>query len=128
MNIKVKRVYDTPSPDDGRRILVDRIWPRGIRKENARIDAWAKDIAPSQALRRWFGHAPARWEAFQGRYFSELETKPEAWRGILEQARKGPLTLLYAASDTEHNNAVALRAYLQRKARRIRRVRSKRKS
>lgn len=115
MDIRVKRVYDPPTPDDGFRVLVDRLWPRGFKKEAAALDAWRKDIAPSDGLRRWFGHDPARWEEFQRRYEAELETNPEGVQWLLERARKGRLTLCYSARDSEHNQAVALRAYLLRK-------------
>lgn len=111
--IRVKRVYDPPEADDGARFLVERLWPRGFSKASLRLDGWLRDVAPSHELRRWFGHDPARWEEFRRRYFAELDAKPEAWRPLLEAARRGPVTLLYSARDTEHNNAVALRDYLQ---------------
>ena len=113
--IRVKRVYDQLVPDDGSRFLVDRLWPRGIRKENLPMDGWLKDVAPSDALRRWFGHDPARWEEFCRRYDAELEAGSESWRPLLDMARKQDITLLYSAHDTEHNNAVALRLFLERK-------------
>lgn len=113
--IRTKRIYDPPAPDDGARFLVERLWPRGKTKEEVSIMAWLKEVAPSDALRRWFGHDPARWEEFQQRYFAELDGKPEAWQPILEAARQGNVTLLYSARDTEHNNAVALKAYLDRR-------------
>lgn len=111
--LKIKRVYDPPATGDGTRILVDRLWPRGLKKTEARIDEWLRDVAPSDALRRWFSHDPKRWEEFQRRCFAELDAKPDTWRPILERARDGTVTLLYAARDTECNNAVALRAYLE---------------
>lgn len=111
--IQVKRVYDPYSPDDGARFLVDRLWPRGLKKEALRLDGWLKDAAPSDALRRWFGHDPARWDEFRRRYFAELDSKPEAWQPILQAARQGNVTLLYSARDVEHNNAVALKSYLE---------------
>lgn len=113
--IKVKRVYESPSPDDGMRFLVDRLWPRGVRKKALKLDGWLKEVAPSDALRQWFGHKKAKWAEFQSRYFEELEGKPEVWRPILEATRQGNVTLLYSAQDTEHNNAIALRAYLKAK-------------
>ncbi|RMD80370.1 MAG: DUF488 family protein [Gammaproteobacteria bacterium] len=113
--IRVKRVYDPPAPEDGARVLVDRLWPRGLRREAARLDHWAREAAPSDALRRWYGHDPARWEAFRERYFAELDARPEAWRPLLARARRGRLTLLHAARDRERNNAVALRDYLERR-------------
>ncbi len=111
--IKVKRVYEPPAPDDGKRFLVDRLWPRGVKKEALRLDGWLKEVAPSDELRRWFGHDPARWEEFQRRYFAELEAKPEAWQPLLEAARAGNVTLLFSAQDEEHSNAVALKAFLE---------------
>jgi len=113
--IQVKRVYDSPEPSDGARFLVDRLWPRGVRRESLRMNGWLKDVAPSDRLRRWFGHDPARWEEFQRRYSAELDDKPEAWRPILEAARRGTVTLLYSTRETAHNNAIALKAYLERK-------------
>ncbi|HKZ83708.1 MAG TPA: DUF488 domain-containing protein [Anaerolineae bacterium] len=113
--IRVKRVYDPPEPGDGARFLVDRLWPRGVKRESLRLDGWLKDAAPSDELRRWFGHDPARWEEFHRRYSVELDGKPEAWRLLVQAARKGTLTLLYTARDTAHNNAVALKEYLERR-------------
>ena len=111
--IQVKRVYDPDSPSDGSRFLVDRLWPRGTRREALRLDGWLKEVAPSDALRHWFGHEPAKWEEFRRRYAAELDGKPEAWQPILQAAQRGNVTLLYSARDTEHNNAVALKAYLE---------------
>lgn len=113
--IKIKRAYDTPSPEDGRRILVDRLWPRGIKKEALVADAWLKDVAPSTALRIWFGHREERWREFRRRYERELRANPAAVAPLLDAARKGSLTLLYSARDTEHNAAVVLRGYLMRR-------------
>jgi uncharacterized protein YeaO (DUF488 family) len=110
--INIKRAYAPPAADDGRRFLVDRLWPRGVSQAALRPDAWLKEVAPSDALRRWFGHRPARWDEFCRRYFAELDSKPEAWRPIVEAARHGNVTLLYSARDTEHNNAIALIRYL----------------
>lgn len=114
--VKLKRAYDPPEPDDGFRILVDRLWPRGVAKDSARIDLWLKDIAPSSALRKWFGHEPAKWTEFRERYFQELDKNHEAVDGLREQTRRGPVTLIYGAKDREHNNAVALKAYLSVRA------------
>ena len=114
--IKTKRIQEPPEADDGVRFLVDRLWPRGIRKELAHFDYWLKDVAPTAELRRWFGHSPERWPEFRLRYFQELDSRPQAWKAILNAGRQGNVTLLYAARDTEHNNAVALRAYLVRRA------------
>lgn len=112
-SIKVKRVYDDPSAEDGIRILVDRLWPRGLKKEAARLDDWLKEIAPSNELRKWFGHDPDRWEEFKARYFHELERQNEAINKIREKASSSTITLLFAARDETHNNAVALREYLE---------------
>jgi len=113
--IRIKRAYDPPDPEDRQRFLVDRLWPRGVRKEALAVDAWLKDVAPSDGLRRWFGHDPAKWEAFQQRYFAELDEKPQAWQPLLEAAGQGDITLVYGARDPQHNNAVALKAYLEHK-------------
>jgi uncharacterized protein YeaO (DUF488 family)/alkylated DNA nucleotide flippase Atl1 len=111
--IAIKRVYDPPSRSDGTRVLVDRLWPRGIAKAKARVDHWLKELGPSTALRTWFGHDPARWAEFQRRYHRELANSGAA-RPLADLARRGPLTLLFAAKDADHNNAVALRDYLAR--------------
>lgn len=112
--IRMVRVYEVPaSGGEGARFLVDRLWPRGIRKENLRIDGWLREIAPSDGLRKWFGHDPARWEEFRRRYFAELDAMPDAIQPLLEAARQGDVTLLYAARDEAYNNAVALKEYLE---------------
>ncbi len=111
--IHVHRVYD-PDPPPGRRFLVDRLWPRGVRRQALGLEAWLREAAPSDELRRRFGHDPGRWAAFRQRYFQELESRPEAWAPLLEAAREGDIVLLYAARDREHNNAVALREFLER--------------
>jgi uncharacterized protein YeaO (DUF488 family) len=111
--IRSKRVYEPPEPSDGLRFLVDRLWPRGKRKEELALQGWPKEVAPSDELRRWFGHDPARWEEFQRRYFAELDEKPQAWQPLLEAAREGDITLVYAARDPQRNNAVALKQYLE---------------
>ena len=113
--INIKRAYTPPAADDGRRFLVDRLWPRGVLHAALRLHAWLKDVAPSDPLRRWFGHDPARWDEFCHHYFAELDRKPEAWRPIVEAARHGNVTLLYSARDTDHNNALALLHYLATK-------------
>jgi uncharacterized protein YeaO (DUF488 family) len=110
--IRIKRVYDPHEPDDGLRFLVDRLWPRGMKKENIQMDGWMKDAAPSDDLRRWFGHDPAKWEEFCRRYDAELEAKIEAWLPFLDMARKQDITLLFSAHDMERNNAAALRSFL----------------
>jgi len=112
--VRIKRIYDPLSPEDGKRVLVDRIWPRGIKKGNARIDEWLKDLAPSTELRKWFGHDPAKWEEFRTRYLAELSGCGEALERLRQEAREGTLTLVYAARDMEHNNAVALKDLLEK--------------
>lgn len=112
--IKTKRVYEPPEPDDGTRFLVDRIWPRGVKRDSLKLDGWLKDVAPSKTLRNWFAHDPAKWDEFRHRYFLELDGKHQTWKTILETGRKGKVTLLYGARDIEHNNAVALREYMDR--------------
>ncbi len=112
--IRIKRSYEARSPDDGKRFLVDRLWPRGMKKQALAADAWLKDVAPSPELRRWFDHRTERWAEFQKRYAAELDGKPETWRPILEAAREGDVTLLYSARDVEHNGAIVLRDYLAR--------------
>ena len=110
--LSIKRVYEAPSPDDGCRLLAERLWPRGLRKESARLDGWMREAAPSTPLRQWFSHQVPRWEEFQRRYRLELEANREAWQPILDAAAKGRVTLLFSSRDTEHNNVVALRAFL----------------
>ena len=111
--IAIKRIYDPAAKIDGTRVLVDRLWPRGIAKTKAHVDVWMKEVGPSTALRTWFGHDPARWAEFQRRYYRELANSGAA-REVADLARRGPITLLFAAKDAEHNNAVALRDYLAR--------------
>jgi uncharacterized protein YeaO (DUF488 family) len=111
--ITVKRVYEPVDAGDGTRFLVERLWPRGVRKDALKFDAWLKDVAPSTEVRRWFGHDPARWQEFCRRYAAELDARPDAWAPILHADRSGSVTLLYSAHDTEHNNAVALKSYLE---------------
>ncbi len=114
MAITAKRVYDAPSDGDGLRIFVDRLWPRGISKKHANIDIWLKDIAPSKELRQWFSHDPDKWVGFKGRYTSELKGNASAVNIIREAAKKQDVTLLYAAKDKRHNNAVALLEFLSK--------------
>ncbi len=111
MRINLKRIYEAASEDDGVRILVDRLWPRGLSKDHAKVDLWVRDVAPSSELRRWFNHEPAKWDEFRRRYFSELGESVAA-RSILEAASRSKITMLFAAKDEERNNAVALRDYL----------------
>lgn len=113
MTIHLKRAYDAPAPGDGMRILVDRLWPRGVAKAEAHIDLWLKEVAPSTALRKWFGHDPAKWDEFQERYRDELAHNPEPVAQLLALARKGAITLVYGAKDMEHNDAVVLKSYLE---------------
>lgn len=113
MKLHIKRVYDTPAPSDGLRILVDRLWPRGLSREKAAIDHWLKEVAPSAELRRWFGHRPERWDEFRRRYFAELDRSPEQVAGLRRIIGRRNATLLFAAKDAELNNARALRDYLR---------------
>lgn len=110
--LALKRAYDPPAASDGKRLLVERLWPRGIKKEALKADAWLRDVAPSAELRKWFSHDPEKWTEFQRRYRAELDKHPEAWQEILTAARAGKVTLLFSSHDTEHNNVVALRDYL----------------
>lgn len=114
-SLSLKRAYEDAESADGYRILVDRLWPRGVSKEEARIDLWLKEIAPSTELRKWFGHDPGKWKEFQKRYFRELDEHADAVKKIEEQLREGHVTLVYGARDEEHNDAVALREYLARR-------------
>lgn len=116
--IQTKRVYEPPVRSDGKRFLVDRLWPRGVKKEALKMDGWVKDVAPSGALRRWFNHDPARWKEFERRYRAELASEPEAWRSLVDAATIGDLTLLFSAHDVQHNNAVVLKAYLDQRVKR----------
>ena len=111
--LKLKRVYDPPEPDDGQRLLLDRLWPRGLSKDKAHVDRWLKDIAVSDELRRWFGHDPQRWPEFQRRYRQELLAHQDVLRELAEQASRGTITILYAARDDQHNNALVLRQALE---------------
>ena len=117
MMITLKRVYDSVSPTDGRRFLVERLWPRGVSKARLRVDAWLREVAPSTELRKWFSHDPGKWSEFRRRYFRELDSRPEAWQPIVSAARHGSVTLVYSSHDTEHSNAVALQQYLRAKPR-----------
>lgn len=110
--IQIKRAYDPPARGDGRRFLVERLWPRGMKKEALALDAWVKDVAPTTELRKWFGHRVERWQEFRRRYRAELGTNPESWQPILQAAERHTVTLLYSAHDTEHNGAVVLRDFL----------------
>ncbi len=112
--IRLKRVYEEPAPDDGRRILVERLWPRGLSKERAAVDLWVKDVAPSPELRRWFNHDPDRWQEFRRRYHAELRQKEDEVDELRRQCRSQTVTFVYAVRDEEHNGALALKDYLER--------------
>lgn len=114
--IRLKRAYEEACKEDGARLLVERLWPRGVKKEGLKIERWAKDVAPSTELRQWFGHDPEKWLEFKRRYFAELRANPEGWESILEEARRGTVTLVYSSHDEVHNNAVALREFLMERA------------
>ena len=111
--IQIKRVYEPAAKEDGTRFLVERLWPRGMKKEALHMDAWCKNIAPKDDLRRWFSHDPAKWKEFQRRYRAELNDNPAAWLPLLDAATQGNITLLYSAHDTEYNNAMALKSFLE---------------
>lgn len=112
--LKTKRVYEDAKASDGVRFLVERLWPRGIKKEELKMKAWLKDVSPSPELRKWFAHDPDKWQEFQKRYRAELKANPEAWKPILEAAKRGDVTLLYSARDTEHNSALVLKSFLDK--------------
>jgi uncharacterized protein YeaO (DUF488 family) len=113
MTLRTKRVYEPPEQEDGLRVLVDRIWPRGLSKERAAVDLWLKEIAPSRDLRRWFGHDPSRWQEFKRRYFRELSHEEEPLNELRSQARKNTVTLLFGTREERYNNAEALKEYLR---------------
>jgi len=114
LNIRLKRAYEAPSAEDGLRVLVDRLWPRGLAKSEAAIDRWLKEVAPSSELRRWFGHDPRKWDQFRRKYQNELSGRGDLLKELRQAAREGPLTLVYSARDQEHNQAVVLRDVLER--------------
>ena len=116
MDVRRKRAYEPATPDDGHRVLIDRIWPRGVSRERARLDEWARELAPSSELRQWFGHDPARFSEFRRRYERELASHGEKLRDLRRRARQGTLTLVYGARETEHNDAVVLADLLERGA------------
>jgi uncharacterized protein YeaO (DUF488 family) len=111
--LKIKRVYENTEESDGIRFLVERLWPRGIKKGELFMEAWLKDVAPSANLRRWFAHDITKWDEFQRRYRAELDENPDAWKVILEALKQGNITLLYSARDKEHNSAVVLKSFLE---------------
>ena len=112
VQVRIKRAYEPPAPEDGTRVLIDRVWPRGIKKEDLSIDQWNKELAPSTELRQWFGHDPALWQEFKQRFAAELQPQAEGLEALRALARKGTVTLVYGAHDEAHNNAVALRELL----------------
>lgn len=112
MDIRVKRIYEDPSTEDGVRILVDRLWPRGLSKQNARVDIWFKEIAPSTELRKWFDHDAEKWEGFKRCYWDELTQNPDAWALLISTIGEGPVTLLFAAKQEQYNDAVALKEFI----------------
>lgn len=111
--ILLKRAYERPSADDGSRFLIERLWPRGVKKQNLRIEGWLKEVAPSSELRTWFRHDPAKWKEFRRRYFAELDRNRDTLRPLLHAGHEGRVTLVYSSHDQEHNNAVALKEYLE---------------
>jgi uncharacterized protein YeaO (DUF488 family) len=115
MNIRIKRAYEEPDGEDGTRILVDRLWPRGLTKEKAKVDLWLKDVAPSTELRKWFAHDPAKWAEFRSRYLEELKGNKEQLSLLRQEAAKGAVTLVYGAKDQQHNEAVILQRLLTAK-------------
>ena len=117
---RLKRVYESPSREDGERILVERLWPRGLAKAKAKIDAWPRDLAPSTELRKWFAHREERWDEFRERYFAELDGHPDAVAELVERVRSGPVTFVFASREEQRNNAVALKDYVERRLRRKR--------
>jgi uncharacterized protein YeaO (DUF488 family) len=118
MGIAIKRVYEAPAEGDGYRVLIDRLWPRGLKKEAVPMDVWAKELAPSTELRKWFGHDPALWDEFRQRYTAELVESADVWQALARRSAKEPVTLLYGARDEEHNDAVALKALMEQWLRR----------
>jgi len=121
VRVRTKRVYDKPEPSDGRRILIDRLWPRGLAKTVAKIDFWAKAVAPSNELRRWYQHEPAKWREFRRRYFAELDANPAGVAELRSQLGRGTVTVLFGSKETRRNNATALREYLTARRRPARR-------
>jgi len=111
--VKLKRAYEAPTKDDGERVLVERLWPRGLTKQKAKIDLWVKEISPSTELRKWFGHDPEKWDEFRRRYKSELKQQPELVDQLRDKARKGPITFVYAAKDELHNSALLLKEFVE---------------
>jgi uncharacterized protein YeaO (DUF488 family) len=117
LQIRLRRAYDAPGSSDGHRVLVDRVWPRGVSRDQLRLDNWLKEVAPSTELRKWFNHDPAKWAEFKHRYFRELDEQSEAVERLLTRCRGGTVTLVFGAKDPRYNNAVALKEYLEQRAR-----------
>ena len=115
MDVRTKRIYDPPAPEDGYRVFIDRLWPRGLRKDRARFDVWRKELAPSTGLRRWFGHDPEKWDEFKTRYFRELDEQAEAVEELAAVARERTVTLVFGAKAERYSNAAALKEYLERR-------------
>lgn len=115
MNIQIKRVYEEPNKDDGKRILIDRLWPRGLTKEKAAIDLWIKEISPTTDLRKWFGHEEGKWDEFKKRYTQELQKNHDLIEQLIQELKSGKVTLVYGAKDIEHNDAIVLKEYLEQK-------------
>ncbi len=115
MSIWLRRAYEEPTRNDGFRVLVDRVWPRGVSKDEIQVDAWKKELAPSTELRKWFNHDPEKWEEFKRRYFRELEENEDSWKNLYEKLRDGRITLVYGSKDEEHNNALVLKQFLEEK-------------
>lgn len=113
--ITIRRAYEKPSTTDGKRFLVDRLWPRGVKRDTLRIEKWLKEVAPSEDLRKWFAHDPAKWDVFCERYREELESNPGLWSFLFEEAKRGDITLIYAAKDSKRNNALVLKFFLEEK-------------
>ncbi len=123
MAIQLKRAYEKPQKSDGFRVLIDRIWPRGVRKEDLKLDQWLRTLAPSTELRQWFGHDPEKWQEFRKRYFRELDTHPDEIKLLRERMRAGPLTIVFGSREERFNNATALKEYLEKRRARARRSR-----
>jgi len=117
MSLAVKRVYEPASPSDGFRVLVDRLWPRGLTKADARVDLWVRELSPTTGLRQWYRHDPEKWPEFRRRYFAELDAQPDAVKDLVARARRGRVTLLFSSKEERLNNAVAIREYLKRRLR-----------
>ncbi len=128
MMIQLKRAYDKPDKSDGERFLVERLWPRGVKKSSLPLVAWLKDVAPSTELRKWYEHDPAKWNEFRKRYFADLKKEPEAWQPLIEAARKGTISLVYSSHETEFNNAAALKEFLTAELAFRKTLRAKKKS